>query len=151
MAPSLDAVLEVGHLPIAADRLIGQARQQVSERPSPPGHHRILSGLRFERLQHGIKSEPGIGTGANLPDVGWDVGEAGVEELDAALPPCRVSGAEFGIPQVSGVSFDAEQGVIGAFASVARVVADFGTILVPKVVTTVLSRSKMSRERWSGK
>jgi len=78
-APSLDAVLEVGHLPIAVDRLIAQARQQVSERPSQPGHHRILSGLRFERLQHGVKSEPGIGTSANLPDVGRDVGEAGLE------------------------------------------------------------------------
>ena len=79
LAPSLDAVLEIGHLPVTVDRLIAQARQEVSERPSQAGHHRVLSKVRFERLQHGVKSEPGIGTGANFPDVGRNVGEAGVE------------------------------------------------------------------------
>jgi len=78
-APTLGAMFEVGHFPVAVNRLIAQAGPQVSEGPTEAGHDGILSGPGFEGIEHGVKGEACIGAGTNLPDVRRHVGEAGIE------------------------------------------------------------------------
>lgn len=107
-APTLRAMLKVSHFPIPVDGFIPQAGQPISEGRSQAGHDSILAGLGFEGVENRVESKTRIGASANLTDVGRHVGEAGIQQFDAALLGSGVPGTQFGIPEVRRVRLDAE-------------------------------------------
>jgi hypothetical protein len=125
-------MFEVSHLPVAVDEFIPQARQQAPESLRHTGDDSVFSGPGFEGFADGVKTETGIGPHANLADVGRNIRKASVPQLDAAVPSSCVTSAQFGIPEVGGVGFDAQEQIMRTLATVARVVADVGAVLLSK-------------------
>jgi len=79
-----------------------------------------------------METKTGICPNPKLSNLWWHVGKAGLQQFDAALPGTGISGTQFGIPQIGGVGFDAQQWIVRALAAVAGIVADLGAILVAK-------------------
>jgi hypothetical protein len=59
-----------------------------------------LCGPLFQGDEHRIEAKAGVGSESQLANLGWNIGEAGVQHFPAAIPGTGVSGAEFGIPEV---------------------------------------------------
>ena len=94
----MKTMLEVGHLPITVDSLVAQPRQQALESGGQPGHYGILRGVSFKSFEDRVETEARIRPDAEFANVRWHVGEAGVQQLDTALPGPRIAGTQFGVP-----------------------------------------------------
>ncbi len=95
----MSAVLELGHLPLAIHGFIQDAGQQSLKRWGQTSDDCILCALGFQGDEHGIEAEAGVGADTQLANLGWNIGEAGVQHFNAALPGSSISGTEFGIPK----------------------------------------------------
>ena len=80
--------------------------------------------MRFQHLKHWPVAEACIGPHAKLPNVGRGRVKTAGQEFVATRPGSRIAASQFHIPEERGVRFQTEQRVIGAFASIAWVVAN---------------------------
>ena len=95
----MQAVFELGHLPLAIHCCIGNAGEQSLERRSQTRGHRILCGSGFQGGEHRMEAEASVGADPQLANLGWDIGEAGVQHIKAAIPGTGISRTEFCIPE----------------------------------------------------
>jgi hypothetical protein len=95
----MQAVLELGHLPLAVHGCIGNAGEQSLECRGQTRGHRILYGSTFQGGEHRMEAEAGVGSDTQLADLVWDIGEAGVQHFKAAIPGTGISRTEFCIPE----------------------------------------------------
>src|SRR6266571_5105082 len=75
-----------------------------------PGSSRLNAGVkrattaycagRASRAANRIEAEAGVGADSQLTNLGWKIGEAGVQHFNAAIPGASIAGTEFGIPEV---------------------------------------------------
>ena len=65
--------------------------------------------MLFQNVQHRIEPKTRIRSQSNLSDVGRYIGEAGVQQFNAAIPGSGIASSLFRIPQISGVGFHAQQ------------------------------------------
>jgi len=104
LGPTVGAMLEVGNLPIVVDGFIIQAGECAAESRGQAGDDGVLGGSGFEGFEAGVEAEARVGPNPNLSDIRWNVGKAGIEQLDATLPGSSIPGAQFGVPQVGGMT-----------------------------------------------
>jgi hypothetical protein len=95
----MQAVLELGHLPLAIHGFIGDAGEQSFERRGQTRGHRILCGPSFQSGEHGMEAEAGVGSDSQLANLEWNISEAGLQYFKAAIPGAGISGTEFCIPE----------------------------------------------------
>jgi hypothetical protein len=85
------AVLELGHLPLAIHWFIRDAWQQSLARWGQTSDHCILCAPSFQGDEHRIEAEAGVGAGTQRANLGWNMGEAGVQHFNAAIQAERGS------------------------------------------------------------
>ena len=127
---TMRTMLQVGHLPIAVDLGVAQPRQQALQSRGHARDDGVFGRPRFPGVEHGIASETGIGPHPQFTHVGRHIAEASLQQLNAAAPGAGIAGAQFGVPQIAGVGFHAQQRIIRTLAAIAWVVADRSAILV---------------------
>src|SRR5439155_17635189 len=92
MRPTVRPIVELRHFSCAIDWFIPKTRQWCLQ---PFGHasdDNVVSGELFQSLQHRIETKTRIGPQPNLSDVGRYIGEAGIQQFNAAIPSSGIAG-----------------------------------------------------------
>src|SRR5271165_4962226 len=79
-----------------------------------------------------MEAKAGIRPHPNFSDVSRYIEEASRHQFHAAIPCASVTRTQFGIPEIRGVGFDAQQWIVRTFAAITGIVADLGMLLTPK-------------------
>jgi hypothetical protein len=96
------------------------------------GHDCIMRSSGFEDFQDRIETKTGIRPHTQFSNIRWYIDEAGCQQFNAAIPCASIAGPQFGIPQIGGVGFQAQQRIIGTLTSVTGIVADLRLLLTPE-------------------
>jgi hypothetical protein len=62
----------------------------------------------------------------------WYIDETRCQQFHATIPCAGIAGSQFGIPQIGGVGFQAQQRIVGTFAPVTGIVTDLCLLLAPE-------------------
>jgi hypothetical protein len=130
--PTVRVMLKLAHFPIATDRSVVQPRQKSLQGGDHAGNDGVFGGPRFQGIEDWIETEAGVGPHAQLAHIRRNFGKAPFEPVDAPVPGSRIAGTQFGIPEVRGVGLHAQERIVGAFAAISWVVANFSSMLMTK-------------------
>jgi len=79
-----------------------------------------------------METKTGIRPHPQFSNIRWYAEETRRQQFHAAIPCARIAWPQFGIPQIGGVGFQAQQRVVGTLAPITRIVADLRLLLTPK-------------------
>src|SRR5579862_208835 len=86
----------------------------------------------FEDFQDRTETKTVIRPHTEFSNIGWYIDEAGRQQFNAAIPCASIAWPQFGIPQIGGVGFQAQQRIIGTLASITGIVANLRLLLTPE-------------------